>query len=157
MFELRCIVRGCHELLVRRENALFCSAGHHFDQAKQGYWPLLQPQDRKSLNAGDSDTAVLARQRWLAREHTSDLNRLTRSLDEGFAQKRQPAHQELSISVVVRVRSAGRFFGQKLTDTVALTCLNERSSWRRTPGRKLPGSCQMPIVHFQLRTHPLIA
>ena len=73
MFELRCIVRNCQEILHQRDNALACGAGHHFDRAKQGYWPLLQPQDRRSLNAGDSDAAVLARQNWLARGHATGL------------------------------------------------------------------------------------
>ena len=76
MFQLRCIVRDCHELLRledSRKQEMFCGSGHHFDRAKQGYWPLLQPQDRKSLNAGDSDEAVFARQRWLQRGHAAGL------------------------------------------------------------------------------------
>ncbi|WP_372899201.1 methyltransferase domain-containing protein [Stieleria sp.] len=67
MFELRCSVRNCTELLQLRDNALRCDAGHHFDRAKAGYWSLLQPQDRKSLKPGDCDDAVLARHRWLNR------------------------------------------------------------------------------------------
>ena len=50
-----------------------CSSGHHFDRAKQGYWNLLQPQDRKSKNPGDSEDAVLARHRWLERGHAAGL------------------------------------------------------------------------------------
>lgn len=50
-----------------------CSANHHFDQAKQGYWNLLQPQDRKSKNPGDSENAVLARHRWLQNGHAKSL------------------------------------------------------------------------------------
>ena len=73
MFELRCTVRNCQELLQEREGALHCAAGHHFDRAKQGYWNLLQPQDRRSLNPGDSDDAVLARHRWLARGYAAGL------------------------------------------------------------------------------------
>lgn len=73
MFELRCTVRGCENTLQRRDQALICSAGHHFDRAKAGSWSLLQPQDRKSAKPGDSDDAVLARQRWLARGHASGL------------------------------------------------------------------------------------
>ena len=73
MFELRCTVRDCRESLQLREGGLRCSAGHHFDRAKQGYWSLLQPQDRKSSNPGDSDDAVLARHRWLARGHAARL------------------------------------------------------------------------------------
>lgn len=60
-------------MLQLRDNGLFCPAGHHFDRAKQGYWPLLQPQDRRSLKAGDCDAAVFARQRWLARGYAAGL------------------------------------------------------------------------------------
>lgn len=73
MFELRCTVRNCSELLHRRENGLSCEAGHHFDPSKQGYWNLLQPQDKRSLKPGDADTAVLARHRWLKRGHAAGL------------------------------------------------------------------------------------
>lgn len=73
MFELRCTVRDCSEPLQRCSRELVCAAGHHFDQAKQGYWSLLQPQDRKSLTPGDSDDAVLARHRWLQRGFVGGL------------------------------------------------------------------------------------
>jgi 23S rRNA (guanine745-N1)-methyltransferase len=73
MFELRCTVRNCPEQLRLRENGLHCINGHHFDQAKEGYWNLLQPQDKKSLNPGDSNAAVLARRRWLERGHANGL------------------------------------------------------------------------------------
>ena len=69
MFELRCPVRNCQFPLRNEEHALRCESGHHFDRAKQGYWPLIQPQDRKSVNAGDRDEAVDARQRWLSLGH----------------------------------------------------------------------------------------
>jgi len=54
-------VRGCGLPLTRRDRALVCSAGHAFDIARSGYINLLQPQDRRSLVAGDSKTAVDAR------------------------------------------------------------------------------------------------
>lgn len=73
MFELRCTVRKCPELLQKRGRGLFCPAGHHFDQSKAGYWNLLQPQDKRSLKPGDADEAVLARHRWLARGHAAGL------------------------------------------------------------------------------------
>ena len=73
MFELRCTVRRCRELLNRSDAGLTCAAGHHFDRAKGGYWNLTQPQDKKSLNPGDSDDAVLARHRWLNRGHADGL------------------------------------------------------------------------------------
>jgi len=55
---LACSVRGCGLPLTRRDRALVCSAGHAFDIARSGYINLLQPQDRRSLVAGDSKTAV---------------------------------------------------------------------------------------------------
>jgi len=58
---LACSVRGCGLPLTRRDRALVCSAGHAFDIARSGYINLLQPQDRRSLVAGDSKTAVDAR------------------------------------------------------------------------------------------------
>ena len=54
-------MRGCGLPLTRRDRALVCSAGHSFDIARSGYINLLQPQDRRSLVAGDSKTAVDAR------------------------------------------------------------------------------------------------
>lgn len=73
MFQLRCTVRNCNLDLKRQATSLVCSSGHHFDRAKEGYWSLVQPQDRKSVKAGDTDTAVLARHRWLERGHANEL------------------------------------------------------------------------------------
>jgi 23S rRNA (guanine745-N1)-methyltransferase len=73
MFELRCTVRTCNQTLDRCETGLRCPAGHHFDQAKEGYWNLTQPQDKKSSNPGDHRDAVLARHRWLERGHGAGL------------------------------------------------------------------------------------
>jgi len=73
MFPLRCTVRDCQQPLERRERNLVCGDNHHFDQAKQGYWNLLQPQDKKSKNPGDSEDAVLARRRWLQRGYAISL------------------------------------------------------------------------------------
>ena len=73
MFELRCTVRNCSHILNRNENGLTCAAGHHFDQAKEGYWNITQPQDKKSLNPGDTPDAVQARHRWLERGHAAGL------------------------------------------------------------------------------------
>lgn len=44
-----------------------CPATHSFDVARAGYVNLLQPQDRKSLDAGDSRESVEARAALLAR------------------------------------------------------------------------------------------
>lgn len=73
MFKLRCTVRKCTNTLARCENGLQCKSGHHFDRAKEGYWNLTQPQDKKSQNPGDHRDAVLARHRWLERGHATGL------------------------------------------------------------------------------------
>ena len=73
MFPLRCSVRECDKPLRAVDGGLACENRHHFDTAKSGYISLLQPQDRKSLKPGDSDDAVLARNRWLERGHSQGL------------------------------------------------------------------------------------
>ena len=66
MSPLACTVRGCGRPLARRERALACEAGHAYDISRTGYINLLQPQDRRSRDAGDMATAVDARQSLLA-------------------------------------------------------------------------------------------
>ncbi len=70
---LRCTVRGCTGALVWDDAQLRCPFGHAFDRGREGYWNLLQPQDRRSPKPGDSDEAVLARRRWLARGFADGL------------------------------------------------------------------------------------
>jgi 23S rRNA (guanine745-N1)-methyltransferase len=82
---LRCTVRGCNRRLSRDGDALRCGAGHAFDRAREGYWSLLQPQDRRSRGAGDSDDAVEARRRWLARGPASGLIALLRRTIDALA------------------------------------------------------------------------
>ncbi|MAP07328.1 MAG: SAM-dependent methyltransferase [Rhodopirellula sp.] len=73
MFELRCTVRNCGLALSPVEGGLRCEKRHHFDRAREGYYSLSQPQDRKSKQPGDADAAVLARHRWLQRGHATGL------------------------------------------------------------------------------------
>lgn len=73
MFALRCTVRNCSEPLNPTDFGLRCAVGHCFDRSKEGYFNLLQPQDRKSKHPGDTDAAVLARHRWLERGHADGL------------------------------------------------------------------------------------
>ena len=68
---LACTVRGCGERLVGAERAWRCARGHAFDVARSGYVNLLQPQDRRSLAAGDSGEEVEAR----ARLHRAGVGR----------------------------------------------------------------------------------
>ena len=63
---LACSVRGCGRALTRRDRSFVCDAGHSYDVARSGYVNLLQPQDRRSTNAGDSRDAVEARASLLA-------------------------------------------------------------------------------------------
>jgi 23S rRNA (guanine745-N1)-methyltransferase len=56
-------VRGCEHALERDGRAFRCASGHAFDVARAGYVNLLQPQDRRSLAAGDAKETVRARVR----------------------------------------------------------------------------------------------
>lgn len=60
---LLCPVRNCHLTLVREERRLVCAHGHSFDVARSGYINLLQPQDRRSNQAGDTVAAMEGRRR----------------------------------------------------------------------------------------------
>ena len=60
---LLCPVRGCRMALRREARRLLCDRGHSFDIARSGYINLLQPQERRSSDPGDSAAAVAARRR----------------------------------------------------------------------------------------------
>jgi 23S rRNA (guanine745-N1)-methyltransferase len=70
---LLCTVRNCHLALVREEMRLVCPRGHSFDIARSGYINLLQPQDRRSKQPGDTAAAVAARRRLHDRGVTEPL------------------------------------------------------------------------------------
>ncbi len=77
---LLCPVRDCRLKLVLHSNAptgeprrLVCARGHSFDLARSGYANLLQPQERRSKNPGDSPEAVAARRRLHDRGATGAL------------------------------------------------------------------------------------
>lgn len=48
---------------MRAERRLICTSGHSFDVARSGYINLLQPQDRRSKQPGDTAAAVAGRRR----------------------------------------------------------------------------------------------
>ena len=73
MPQLLCTVRSCHLPLAREERRVVCPRGHSFDIARSGYINLLQPQERRSRNPGDSAEAVAARRRFLDRGHAEPL------------------------------------------------------------------------------------
>ena len=72
---LLCPVRDCHGPLAREERRLFCPRGHSFDVARSGYINLLQPQDRRSKEPGDTAAAVASRRRLHDRGVTEPLLR----------------------------------------------------------------------------------
>jgi 23S rRNA (guanine745-N1)-methyltransferase len=50
-------------VLVREAGRLFCARGHSFDVARSGYINLLQPQERRSKEPGDTAAALVGRRR----------------------------------------------------------------------------------------------
>ena len=70
---LLCPVRHCHLALVREERRLCCARGHSFDVARSGYINLLQPQERRSKQPGDTAAALAARRRMHDRGATGAL------------------------------------------------------------------------------------
>jgi 23S rRNA (guanine745-N1)-methyltransferase len=71
---LLCTVRDCRAPLAREERRVVCARGHSFDVARSGYINLLQPQDRRSREPGDSADAVAARRRILERGITKPID-----------------------------------------------------------------------------------
>jgi len=63
---LACTVRDCGLPLKLNERTYTCARGHSYDIARSGYINLLQPQDRRSLTAGDASAVVEARARLFA-------------------------------------------------------------------------------------------
>src|SRR5438445_12568851 len=72
---LLCSVRNCRMALVREGRRLVCARGHSFDVARSGYINLLQPQERRSKQPGDTAAAVAARRRLHDRGVTEPLLR----------------------------------------------------------------------------------
>ncbi len=60
---LLCPVRDCRLALIREQKRVVCARGHSFDIARSGYINLLQPQDRRSDQPGDTADAVAGRRR----------------------------------------------------------------------------------------------
>ena len=60
---LLCTVRECRAPLLRAQNKFVCAQGHSFDIARSGYLNLLQPQERRSKQPGDTKAAIEGRRR----------------------------------------------------------------------------------------------
>lgn len=72
---LLCPVRDCQLPLLRETRRLVCGRAHSFDVARSGYVNLLQPQERRSKEPGDTAEAVAARRRLHDRGVTGPLLR----------------------------------------------------------------------------------
>jgi 23S rRNA (guanine745-N1)-methyltransferase len=70
---LLCPVRGCRLPLQSEQRRLVCGRTHSFDIARSGYVNLLQPQDRRSKQPGDTAAAVKGRRRLHERGITAPL------------------------------------------------------------------------------------
>lgn len=71
--QLVCTVRDCRTPLERHDRSYVCANRHTFDVARSGYVNLLQPQDKRSKNPGDTPEAVAARRRFLERGFAEPL------------------------------------------------------------------------------------
>jgi 23S rRNA (guanine745-N1)-methyltransferase len=92
-----------------------CADGHSFDIARSGYVNLLQPQDRRSLQAGDSRAAVEAR---AALERTGVGRAVIDAVGDRFLALRFPAN-----SVVVDLGSgSGELLGS-LSERQAISAI----------------------------------
>jgi len=60
---------NCKSLLSHFEHSLKCSAGHSFDQAKAGYFNLLLPNQKKTIDPGDSKEMIKSRESFLSNGH----------------------------------------------------------------------------------------
>src|SRR5947207_12555266 len=83
MPQLLCTVRDCRAPLAREERRAVCARGHSFDIARSGYINLLQPQDRRSREPGDSAEAVAARRRLFERGITKPIDDAIASMVHG--------------------------------------------------------------------------
>jgi len=70
---LLCPVRNCRLAMARDERRVACPRGHSFDIARSGYINLLQPQERRSKQPGDTVAALAARRRLHDRGVTGPL------------------------------------------------------------------------------------
>ena len=97
---LACTVRGCGAGLALRARALVCPAGHAFDVARRGWVNLLQPQDRRSLAAGDSAQSLAARARlWRSGRLEGLLAGLCAAADRALEAAREGSRPALALDV----------------------------------------------------------
>jgi 23S rRNA (guanine745-N1)-methyltransferase len=69
----RCPLERCRLPLQQAPGRWVCSAGHAFDQAREGYTSLLPVHHRRAAEPGDAAASVEARRRWLDRPWEAEL------------------------------------------------------------------------------------
>lgn len=89
---LMCPVRECRKPLIRVERTVLCDQRHSFDVSRSGYINLLQPQDRRSRQPGDTIAAVQGRRRL----HDSGM---TRPLLDAIAEMVKPQPEDIVLDV----------------------------------------------------------
>lgn len=63
----------CREPLLQNSQGLACSQGHHFDQAKEGYFNLLPAHYKNSREPGDAKLQLQARRQFLTAGYFAPL------------------------------------------------------------------------------------
>jgi len=116
MPQLLCTVRDCRQPLRREERRVVCARGHSFDVARSGYINLLQPQDKRSREPGDSAEMVNARRRLLDSEMFKPIDDVIASiaggsisLDVGCGEGHTPSTCGIDISIPAIEAAAKRY------------------------------------------------
>ena len=70
----------CKQKLAQRGSSLYCLNNHCFDIAKEGYVNLMLANDKHSLNPGDNDDMVVARDLFLNKGYYSEMAQAVSSI-----------------------------------------------------------------------------
>lgn len=78
----------CKNPLCESEKSAVCKNGHVFDRAKEGYFYLLNPQDKNSKDPGDNKEMVSARRDFLDEDFYLPLAKeIAKEINERFPEK----------------------------------------------------------------------
>jgi len=147
---LKCPV--CESSFTLGERSLKCTSGHCFDQAKQGYFNLLQNQDKSSKSPGDTSDMVVARSRFLEAGHYTPLVAATTELII--------AHAKQEIVRYTDIACGEGFYTEKFSQALSeqhyaplVTAIDISTPAMRKSGKRLPqGACLVGNA-FRLPIH----